>query len=378
VEVPATVTQQVDRLQALVAWWESTRLGRAVTQFSAVQASTLAGGIAYAGMFSLAAGLTLLFSIFAGLLGSRPGWQETLTETINQYFPNLIATSSTSNDGLISIDQLINSSLTNWAGLIAGVVLLYSSLRLMSAFQGAIQLTFGMTRHPSRNFLVSKVWALVGFLGLGVAVVVASGLDITTASIGHWLENYWSGGGHWLVEAGGYVVSLLIQTVVVVALIRIVAGARPPRRDLWLGAMAAGVAMSAARFFAAVLVRSASSNPALASFAALIAILIWVDVLALIILLASAWIAQAGQSHGPHDQADSSTENSNSLKENSDLLADSSDPDSSESPTATDDSPTETADSHEKTADPPTGSLNSPTTTAKTPTSSPTHLTTTT
>ena len=58
-----------ERVARVTAWWEGTRLARALARFSRAAGGVLTGGIAYAFLFSLAAALTLGFTGFVRLLG---------------------------------------------------------------------------------------------------------------------------------------------------------------------------------------------------------------------------------------------------------------------------------------------------------------------
>ncbi len=51
-------------MQALLAWWKTTRLARALARYGQVNGALLCGGIAYSAIFSVFAGLTIGFTVF--------------------------------------------------------------------------------------------------------------------------------------------------------------------------------------------------------------------------------------------------------------------------------------------------------------------------
>ena len=66
----------------------------------------------------------------------------------------------------------------------------------------------------------------------------------------------------------------------------------PPRRDLLIGAAVAATGMGVVRLAGTSLVAgSVDRNPLLASFAAIVVLLLWINLIARIVLLAAAWTA---------------------------------------------------------------------------------------
>lgn len=57
------------RLTAVMDWWKQSRLARMLARYGAVNGATLAGGISYAALFSVVAGLTIMVTVFMRVLG---------------------------------------------------------------------------------------------------------------------------------------------------------------------------------------------------------------------------------------------------------------------------------------------------------------------
>jgi len=64
-----------------------------------------------------------------------------------------------------------------------------------------------------------------------------------------------------------------------------------PLRRLLIGALLGGVGLGVLKVLGTVLLGAASRNPLLASFAVLIGLLIWFNLVCTVILLAASWIA---------------------------------------------------------------------------------------
>ena len=82
----------------------------------------------------------------------------------------------------------------------------------------------------------------------------------------------------------------VIDTVVVAAMFRILSGLRPSARSLWSGAVIGGIGLTGLQELSGLFVAGATANPLLASFGSLIALLLWFNLSAQVILIAAAYI----------------------------------------------------------------------------------------
>jgi len=280
--------------------WEGSRAARTLTRYGQGRGSLLSGGIAYSGLFSLFAVLTLYFTVFAAVVGRDPALRASVVGTIDTWMPGLVR-DGTSGGGLITVDELTGSTGLSWARVVAGVVLLVTAVSFMAGLRGAVRTMFDL-EEVKENLLVAWGRAALGFVLVGGAVAVASVLDIAVGQAASWAGGAaggrlaWVGGG--VAQVVGHLVAWAVQALAVVALFRVVAGAHPPRRDLWLGAGAAALVLSVARFFAAYLVGRASHNPLLVSVAVVLGLMVWMNLMARVVLLAAAWTGSATRRPG--------------------------------------------------------------------------------
>jgi membrane protein len=87
-------------------------------------------------------------------------------------------------------------------------------------------------------------------------------------------------------------VTFVLDAIAVAALFWLLSGMRAPARALWAGALLGAAGLTVLQTLSGLFVGGASSNPLLASFAALIALLLWVNLSAQVILVASAYIVE--------------------------------------------------------------------------------------
>lgn len=278
-----------ERGQRLADRSRQTRLVRAALRTARAHGGPLAGGIAYAALFSIVAGLAIAYTTVVRILGADAELRAIVIGTIDSALPGIIDHGDGS--GLVSEDQLLLAAGANIAGLVAIGVLLVSATTLMAALRRAIRAMFGIVA-PSEHPIMSKARDLVGFATLGAAVLAASILGIASGLAGDTLFG-WLGveGSRTGLRVLGFATALVLDATVFALLVRYLAGVRAPRRDLLVGALAAGVAGGAVRLLGATIVQVALNNPFLASFAAVVALLLWVNIMARITLVVAAYVA---------------------------------------------------------------------------------------
>ena len=280
----------VERVQELIKQVRATRLGRMNARYGAAKGAQLAGGIAYAALFSVFAVLTIAFTIFMRVLGSNEVLLQAVLDAMDQALPGIVDNGS--NDGPIKPESLVLGSGLTWTTIIASVTLLFSALAVMGALSGSVRMMFGLVVAPG-NAIIMKLRDLAGFAVLATSVLVTAVLGVGAGAAGSWLTSWLgleSNVTAFLVRALGFLGAFAVDTVVFAALIRVVGGARPPRRDLWVGAMIGAVGSGAIRLLGTTVV-GGTSNALLAPFAVFVTLLLWVNLIARLALYVAAWIA---------------------------------------------------------------------------------------
>lgn len=281
-DLPAPLARAVER-------WNDSRLGRTLAWYGRRNGALLCGGVAYSALFSLFAGLTIGWSVFSASLGRDEGLRDAVLQQVDTWVPGLVGDG---HDDLISPEQLVLGSALTWTTVVAAVVLLFSALGVMGALRSSVRAMFDLPT-AGQNPVLARVWQLVGFALLGVGVVASAGASIAAGAVGQVVESWLAGDQvvAWAVRVGGAAVGVAIDAVVVAMVITVVGGARPPRRDLVLGSLAAGVVAGALRWLGTTLVvGSAGANRLLAPFAAIVTILVLVNFVARLLLLTCAWM----------------------------------------------------------------------------------------
>jgi len=288
---PAASPSLVERFQALLAWWKTTRLARALARYGQVNGALLCGGIAYSAIFSVFAGLTIGFTVFMSVLGSNDELLDSVIESVNAALPGMLQTTpGDETTGLISPDSLATSTSLSVASIVSVVVLLVSAISCMGAVQVSVRAMFGLPPGVGNPVLV-KLRQLGGFVVIGLAVLASAVIGIAVGAVSTWALDLLGleGTGRFFLPVLGLAVAFLVDVATFVLIVRLLSAVHPPRRDLLLGAVVAAVGFGVIRFLGtSVVASSASTNPVLASFAAIVTLLIWINLSARILLTAAA------------------------------------------------------------------------------------------
>ena len=280
-------------LARLLEWWKQTRVARGLGRYGAANGVLLTGGIAYAALFSIFAGIAVGFSIFMALVGDNAELQNAVLEALDSALPGVVR-SENNPEGLTADSLQFSAGASLLTGIISFVVLINSATMVMAALRSGIRAVFGIVT-PTENAVAAKLRDLLGFLALALAVVLTAALGIVVGTAGSALAGAVGLEDNPVVQVLlrilGFAVALVVDFAVVVFLVRGLAGARPPRRDLVLGALVVAVAAGAIRLLGTSIVGGAATNPLLAPYAAIITLLLWVNLIVRILLMVCAWTA---------------------------------------------------------------------------------------
>ena len=266
------------------------RIVRALQRYASARGGLLAGGIAYTALFSIAAALTIGITLMVLFLGGNPQLREQVFASIAQSLPGVLDVNGSG--GILKPDSLVMNTGFSITGIVAVAVLLFSAVRVMAALKTSIRSMFGIVIMPG-NPVLDKLRDFLGFIVLMVAVLLTAVLSLAASTLGAEILDRLGVGG----SARGAVLSslaifigALVDAGMLYVLIRLVARVRPMRRDMIYGAIIFAVASAVLRRLGTQLV-SAVNSPLLASFAAIITVMLWVNLLARVALITAAFIA---------------------------------------------------------------------------------------
>ncbi|NRG40026.1 YihY/virulence factor BrkB family protein [Rathayibacter sp. VKM Ac-2804] len=268
-----------------------TRPVRVMLHYSESGGPLFASGLAFQALFAIFAALFVFFAVFGFVLRDNAALRDSLLQLLTSSVPGLIG----EKNSLVSIDTLLDSSILGWTGAIAAAGLLWTALNFLGSLRQAVRILFSLPG-PTVLFVLLKLKDAGLALVFGAVLVVSAALSVfSTSFVDVAFDVLGIGSDSTLARVTGTVVGLLIMlaldTATLAGSFRILSGIPIPWKNLWVGALMGGIALGALKVLGTQLLGGASRNPLLASFAVLIGLLIWFNLVCQVILIVASWIS---------------------------------------------------------------------------------------
>ncbi|MBT2486801.1 MULTISPECIES: YihY/virulence factor BrkB family protein [unclassified Microbacterium] len=260
----------------------------------------LAAGVSYQALFAIFAAIYLAFAIAGLWLGGSAEAVDGLIDIINSYVPNLILPEG----GVFTPEQVQEiaagtTGVLSITGLIALGTVIWTAIGWVTFSRRATRDIFGLPP-DRRSYVVLKARDLLAALIFGASLVVGSLLSSASAAVLSWVVSLlgWDGGSDGInisIRIGTVLVSFVLMSSALAAMVRFLTGTSLQWRTIWPGALLGGGAMTVLQYGAGFLLSYTPSNPLLATFAIFIGLLLWFRVNGVVMLVASSWIAVAAK-----------------------------------------------------------------------------------
>ncbi len=280
-------------MKELLQRLKESRLGRTFQRYAKRRGATLAGGIAYAGLFSLFGALVAGFSVFGLVLGSDARLFNEVAQAVDAQLPGLLDVGP--DGGPIDPASLVDRDIVSITGIIAFAVTVFAGLGWVDALREGLRAVLGL-EPDDRNVAMKKATdvAILAMFGVGIllsatlSIVINAGASALLRLVGL------DGGavGSALLQVLSVAVVALVDTVLLFGIFRVMGrlqlGWAQVRGPLVVG----GVALALLVSFSGVLVGNAGGrNPLLATGAVLVGVLVLINLVSRIILLVAAWLS---------------------------------------------------------------------------------------
>jgi membrane protein len=249
----------------------------------------LAAGIGYFAFFSLFPALALAAVVFGFVLQGRPDLLQGVGDALNTTLPGFVKTAGNPT-GVVELSAPPTATLS-LTGVIAAVTLVLSGLGWVGSLRDGIRAVFGVAGAPG-NAVTAKLRDLGVFVLLGASVLASAVLTSVVGGGASWVAQQVGLGGHgWLATSAGALVGLVVNTAVMVLLLRVLSGVALPWRQVRSGALLGGFALTALQLLGGQLIARATSSPLFGSVVVVVGLLFWVNLMAKVVLLCAAWSA---------------------------------------------------------------------------------------
>lgn len=260
-----------------------------------------AAGMSYQALFAVFAAIWVGFTIFGFILLANPELQVALTRLISTSVPGLLGPG-----GAISDTSLLATQSLTWSGSIALAGLLLTALAWLASTRNAIRRMFEIPNDKT-FFLLLKLKDFGLALGFGAALIISAAISLASTNLlGASFALFGIGSetpaALIAVRALGIGIVFALDTMTLAIFYRVLSGIKIPLARLMRGALLGATGLGAIKALGALLLGGVNSNPLLTSFAVIIGLLIWFNLICQIILIAATWIALGMKDAGIHLQ----------------------------------------------------------------------------
>ena len=275
-------------IAAVTAWALERKAVRAGLLYTERGGPMLADSITYRALFSIFAGVLLGFSVAALWLAGNPTAWDALIAAVDSAIPGLIG-------DVIDPADLRRPLGLSIAGALSLLGLIGAALGAIGSLRTALRVLAG-TISDDVFFLWVILRNLALALGIALALMLSAGLTFA-ARLGVHEVAAWIGmdsaAAAWILRVLSLLIVLTLNVSLIAGAFRILSGVRASARSLWTGALIGGVGLLVLQELSSLFVGGATSNPLLATFASLIALLLWVNLSVQVILYAACFICTA-------------------------------------------------------------------------------------
>ncbi|MFJ2505761.1 MULTISPECIES: YihY/virulence factor BrkB family protein [unclassified Microbacterium] len=276
----------------VIAWALARRPVRAALLYTERRGPMLADSVTYRALFSVFAGVLLGFSIAALWLAGNPVAWQAIIDAVQSAVPGLIG-----KDGVIKTKDLQAPASLSLAGIISLIALVGAALGAIGSLRTAVRVLAGTLQDD-----ILWIWVILRNLALAIGIGLAFILSAAVTFVGQlgvsWIADFLGLPADapvvaWTVRLLSLVVVFALDTAIIIGVFLLLSGVRPSKRSLWSGALLGAVGLLVLQELSGLFVGGATSNPLLASFASLLALLIWLNFSAQVMLFACAYIVTA-------------------------------------------------------------------------------------
>ncbi len=274
------------RGKRLKSRFDETHAGRMIARYGEQNGNVLAGGIAYYSLVSIAAGLVIGATVASFLAQYIPGVRAAFFRVLENTVPGVVGSG---NDALVSQNTTLANTATGLVGLFALLLGANRAARFIGGLRAGVVAMLGRDAGNPLQGKARDFMALVGIVLIGIAGLA---LQFVASRAAKWLVGLIADEtvSDWLLRIPALTVGLVIDMLFVAMAIMVLGHARAPWRRLWPVLLVTAAVIGVLRLASSALVGSAADNAVLASIAAVVTLLIFVDFTMRAILMAAAWM----------------------------------------------------------------------------------------
>jgi membrane protein len=246
----------------------------------------LAAAITYFGFLSFFPLVALAFAILGYVVSGDSGVQREVEKGLASYLPGLIG----HGPHQLSLDDIAASKAS--AGIIGLIGLLFTGLGWVDALRQSIKVIW---HEPPRDksFLRAKVNDLFLLVIVGGAVLTSVAVSAAATAVTDQLLSWVGLGGSFaaaaVTKALAVLVAVAVDTAVLTYLFTLVPRTPGGWRLVWRGALLGAVMLELLKVVGTFLIARTTSNPLYGTFAVVVGLLVWINLISRVLLWSASW-----------------------------------------------------------------------------------------
>jgi membrane protein len=253
----------------------------AYARYTADGGDRLASGVSYFGFLSFFPLIALTFSVTGFIVDAYPGARTALTNQINSYLPGLADKLNVTAIGEAKVG----------AGVLGAVGLLLAGLGWVDALRDALRIMWHH-RLEAGNIVVRKVHDVGVMVGLGLLLLVSTAVTALSTSAADAFLRWVNLAGSTVARAGTAVLAVAVAfgiDVGVYLYLFILLPRLKERHGVRSGALLGAVGLEVLKLLGTWLIERVTGNPVYGTFAVVVGLLIWINIVTRWSLFVAAW-----------------------------------------------------------------------------------------
>ncbi|MFE2286885.1 YihY/virulence factor BrkB family protein [Streptomyces sp. NPDC059443] len=267
-----------------------THLWRSYQRLSRVHWGRLAAAITFISFVALFPLITVAAAIGAALLSQDQ--LDRLQKNLAEQVPGI--------SDQLDINALVANAGT--VGLVAAGILLFTGIGWVGSMRGCLRAVWDRDDEDEGNPVVRKGKDALVLIGLGAAVLASAAASIIGSSLvgraGDWAGLPQDGVGGGLLRAAAFLVGVLAAFLLLLYVLTLLPGVEPPRGRLIQAALIGAAGFELLKLLLSGYMRGVATKSMYGAFGVPIALLIWINLTAKLLLFCAAWTASRDDADG--------------------------------------------------------------------------------
>ncbi len=265
-------------------WGWFDHLGRAYDRYQEHRGDRLAASLTFYGFLSFFPLVALAFALTGYAVGVSDAFRQYMHQAIDSVLPGLA--------NRVQITQIAQAK--EGAGIFGIIGLVWSGLGWIGVWRESLRIIW-LGGDEGDNVMVKKLSSLLVLLALGITLLASVALSSVAASATHaalaWAGLAYVPGAATVLRLVAILVAIGANTLIFLVLFSRMSGTRASWRRLVRGCLFGAVGFEILKLTGAYLLAHIMRNPLYASFAVMVGLLLWINIVSRFILFTAAWTA---------------------------------------------------------------------------------------